>query len=158
MVDEISLQKIRGIVFVIDGQTTAMGDPSYARQVATTIARLLQITERKHNGIDILFAVNKGDMFGALPAHRVREILEAEIGRVAEGELLAQEEQGQSSIDTDRREFWMSIVGTGTSKRPFKFERMEGNMDFFYGSILGEKVEPWINWLDERVVNLQDCR
>ncbi|KAL7662515.1 Signal recognition particle receptor subunit beta [[Candida] zeylanoides] len=162
MLDQITLHKIKGIVFVIDSSTAALD------QVAKTLFRLFTVTERLTNGIDFLFAVNKSDLFNSRPVHKVKEILEAEITKLVQRELsekfsssaggsgidAATEIDGSEDADDDTgansKEFWSSVV---SSNRQFRFEMLEGNMDFASGSVLRDKVETWENWFDEKVVN-----
>lgn len=158
MVDEVTLAKIKGIVYVIDSSNMDLVE------IAKNLFNLLIITERIPNGVDFLFAVNKNDLFNSRPVFKVQEILESEITKLIKQTLSEKSSQIESGIDNDEddssdsnlneqvnaREFWSAIV---SSNQNFKFEMLEGNMDFFGGSVLKNKVEPWENWLDERVVN-----
>lgn len=152
ILDEITLQRIKGVVFVID--SSQFKDSSHT--VAKYLFNLLSVTERLHNGVDFLFAVNKTDLFDSTPVIRVRQMLEDDINALIQNELTAIDknnlDEGDDPVGTETlREFWLSVVGSKTGK--FTFDKLEGNMDFVPGLVAKNKLESWENWLDERVVN-----
>ncbi|CAN3365419.1 signal recognition particle receptor subunit beta [Diutina catenulata] len=153
IIDEVTLHKVKGIVFVIDSSQFKQS----AHTVCKYLFNLLSITERLHNGVDFLFAVNKNDLFDSTPASRVKQMMEEEINKLIQNELSAIDknddmEDNSSPVDSETlREFWLGVVGSKSGK--FSFEQLEGNMDFAAGSVLKNKIEVWENWLDERVVN-----
>ncbi|CAK7913285.1 signal recognition particle receptor subunit beta [[Candida] anglica] len=162
IVDEVTLQKIKGIIYVIDSSSS----PDDLREVAKHLFRLLSITEKLTNGIDFLFAINKNELFNSRPVFKIQEILELEITQLIQEQLSEKfsgggesgidqgddEEDGETSggFGAYAKDFWSSVVG---SNGKFRFEMLEGNMDFFNGSVLKNKIGPWENWLDEKVVN-----
>lgn len=149
ILEEITLQKVKGVVFVVDSSQFKQS----AHSVAKYLFNLLSITERLHNGVDFLFAVNKTDLFDSTPVLRVQKLLEDEITALIQNELSAIDKNdgdGDASNET-LREFWLGVVGSKLGK--FTFDKLEGNMDFVPGSVTKNKLEGWENWLDERVVN-----
>ena len=185
--NDITLGNIKGIVVVIDsssanwtkngGATTTAASSSVAstgaevEKLTKFLYNLLAITERKHNGVDFLFAVNKSDLFDSLPIHKIRSILELEIDKLIHNEINNvdktsgidineemdnSEKNGESgssgaSYRENLREFWLSIIGS--TEGQFTFDKLEGNMDFLSGSVLKNKIEKWESWFDEKVVN-----
>ncbi|CAH2353658.1 signal recognition particle receptor subunit beta [[Candida] railenensis] len=158
MLEEVTLRKIKGVVYVIDSSSELV-------EIAKNLFKLFPLTERLTNGIDFLFAVNKNDLFNSRPVFKIQEILESEISKLIKQELSEKSRVGGSGIDQgdddddveegvasfgDTRDFWSSVV---SSKQEFKFEMLEGNMDFYSGSVLKNKISPWENWFDEKVVN-----
>ncbi|KAI5952095.1 hypothetical protein KGF57_004224 [Candida theae] len=105
--NDITLSNIKGIVVVIDsssanwtkGSTNANTKSGSGSTSATSSAgaevekltkflyNLLAITERKQNGIDFLFAVNKSDLFDSVPTHKIRSTLEVEIDKLIHNEI-----------------------------------------------------------------------
>lgn len=158
MLEEVTLRKIKGVVYVIDSSSELV-------EIAKNLFKLFPLTERLQNGIDFLFAVNKSDLFNSRPVFKIQEILELEITKLIKQELSEKSRVGGSGIDQgdddddveegvasfgDTRDFWSSVV---SSKQDFKFEMLEGNMEFYSGSVLKNKISPWENWFDEKVVN-----
>ena len=103
--NDITLSNIKGIIVVIDSSSTnwaaksnsSSGSKSSTASTASVsgevekitkfLYNLLAITERKHNGIDFLFAINKGDLFDSLPIHKIQSILELEIDKLIHNEI-----------------------------------------------------------------------
>ncbi|KAI5967406.1 hypothetical protein CANMA_003049 [Candida margitis] len=186
--NDITLSNIKGVVVVIDSSSatwTKVGNNNNAagagagtnevEKITKFLYNLLAITERKHNGIDFLFAVNKSDLFDSLPIHKIRTILESEIDKLIHNEINNVDktsgidviedidgngdnengEGGGSGTDggyrENLREFWLSIIGSNEGQ--FTFDKLEGNMDFMSGSVLKNKIDKWECWFDEKVVN-----
>lgn len=157
IVEDVTLPKIRGVIYVIDSSSRSSGDLELSSQF---LFNLLSVTEKMHNGIDFLFAVNKSEAFDSIPIHRVRQLLEEEINKLVQNELnsvdknsgIDKADDGEFNIGHETlREFWLSVVGS--SKGKFTFDKLEGNMDFIAGSAMTGSVSGWENWLDEKVVN-----
>ncbi|KAK6453796.1 signal recognition particle receptor beta subunit-domain-containing protein [Scheffersomyces xylosifermentans] len=167
LLEQITLQKVRGVVYVIDSSSQWFNNNENVEMIAKFLFNLFSVTERLQNGIDFLFAINKNDLFDSIPVHKVKSVLEAEINKLIQNELNTVDKQSgidkseedgasddhyYSSIGHDTlREFWLSVVGRPDNK--FSFDQLEGNMDFVAGSVLKNKVETWENWFDEKVVN-----
>lgn len=159
ILEDITLPKVKGIVYMVDSSVTATSGPRLL-EVATALFNLLSNTEKTSNGVDILFAVNKQDMFDSRPVFKVKELLEQEIAKLVKNELTQKSLAGHeaSGIDEEEtgadreslKEFWSSVVGRNGT---FHFDMLEGNMDFMGGSVLKNKTEEWENWFDEKVMN-----
>lgn len=159
ILEDITLQKLRGIVYVIDSSAAATTGPRL-QEVAHGLFQLLSLTEKLNNGVDILFAINKQDLFDSRPVFKVKELLEQEIAKLVTNELLQKSLAGHEASGIDEedseynseslKEFWGSIVGRNGT---FKFDMLEGNMEFIGGSVLKSKTDAWENWFDEKVMN-----
>lgn len=169
MMEQITLKKIRGIMYVIDLSSLVLNNEETVQLIARQLFQLLSKTERLPTGIDFCFAINKQDLFDAKPVFKVRELLESELNKIIHSELEAKAQNAsgitQSSDDNDDeneddnssgnsesvRDLWVSILGRPENK--FRFDMLEGNMDFLGGSVLKNKVDAWENWFDEKLVN-----
>lgn len=156
MNEDITLKNIRGIIYVIDSSSNAINGEA-VKLISKQLFTLLSSTEKLPTGIDFLFAVNKQDLFDSKPIHKVKEILELEMTKLIKNELLAKkfQENNENELESEEnenaiREFWSSTMGLQQS---FKFEFLEGSMDFVGGSVLKNKSDGWENWIDEKVVN-----
>lgn len=167
LLEDITLQKVKGIVYVIDSSSQWFNNSENIEVISKYLFNLFLVTERLQNGVDFLFAVNKNDLFDSVPVHKVKSVLEAEINKLIQNELntvdkqsgidkseddAESDEQYSSTIGHESlREFWLSVIGRPENK--FTFDQLEGNTDFVAGSVLKNKVETWENWFDEKVVN-----
>ncbi|KAG7194735.1 uncharacterized protein KQ657_004414 [Scheffersomyces spartinae] len=170
MIEQITLKKIRGIMYVIDLSSLVLNNEETVQLMARQLFQLLSKTERLPTGIDFCFAVNKQDLFDAKPVFKVRELLETELNKIIHSELEAKtqnasgitnnvegnddndDEDGNGSGNSESvRDLWVSILGR--PENTFRFDMLEGNMDFLGGSVLKNKVDAWENWFDEKLVN-----
>lgn len=164
IVEDITVGKLKGVVYVIDSSSQSLAQEGRITAMAKELFNLLSLTEKIPNGVDFLFAINKQDLFDSRPLFKVKQMLEDELAQVISDELNAKGlTRGGSGIDNDdddddtdnfkkeetTREFWQSVVGS----RKFKFELLEGNMEFIGGSVLKNKTSAWENWFDEKAVN-----
>lgn len=163
--DDITVAKLKGVVYVVDLSSQSLAQENKITGIARDLFNLLSLTERIPNGVDFLFAINKQDLFDSRPVHKVKQLIEEELGRLINEQIAAKgltrggsgidndadEDEGLDSVQKEEstREFWQSVVGS----RPFKFELLEGNMEFVGGSVLKNKVSAWENWFDEKAVN-----
>ncbi|CAK9437434.1 uncharacterized protein LODBEIA_P18120 [Lodderomyces beijingensis] len=179
---DITLSQILGVVVVLDSSSAHWAkDSVQIEKLSKFLYNLLAITERKQNGIDFLFAVNKSDLFDSLPVHRIRSILESEINKLIKNEINSSAKTsgidalGDGGDDGDDdgegngagdgagggggvsreslREFWLGVIGSSDEDAVFTFDKLEGNMDFASGSVTKNKIGPWEGWFDEKVVN-----
>lgn len=161
--EEITVKNLKGIVYVIDSSSNSLNQEHQLQHIAKKLYSLLSLTEKlTATGVDILFAVNKQELFDARPVNKVKETIETEINKLIQSELSQTVDSSGSGIDKDDdddtpgnehaetlREFWSSVIGRGT----FKFDMLEANMEFIGGSVLKNRLDNWENWFDERVVN-----
>lgn len=157
LLDEIRTSvNIKGLIFVID----ATVDPKQLTKTAEFLFQILQLTERQKNGVDILLACNKSEMFTARPSLKIRDVLEREIEKIIVrkqksldtvtgpigGHAQSNKNLGDDEVDSeDAVDF---ETGSG-----FSFDVLEGNLDAFEGSVLKRDIEKWECWIEERVVN-----
>lgn len=165
IVEDVTVSQLKGIVYVIDSTDQFLGHEGNLTSIAKQLYMLLSITEKIPNGVDYMFAVNKQDLFDSRPVAKVKQMLEEELDSLIKSELNSKgSTSGGSGIDNDddendeqefqkqesTRDFWKSVLGT---RRNFKFEVLEGNMDFIGGSVTKGKTSHWENWFDEKAVN-----
>lgn len=154
LLDEIKdSTNIKGLVFVID----ATVDPKQLTKTAEFLFQILQLTERRKDGIDILFACNKSEMFTARPPLKIREVLEQEIEKIII--------RKQKSLETvtgpiaghhhsnENHELGQDDTADFETGNGFSFDVLEGNVDAFAGSVLKKDIEKWECWMGERAVN-----
>lgn len=165
IVEDVTLSQLKGIVYVIDSADQFLSQEENVLSIAKQLYALLSITEKIPNGVDYMFAVNKQDLFDSRPVLKVKKIIEEKLGKLIKEDLTSKgSTRGGSGIDNDddeddeqefkkqesTRDFWKAVVGHG---REFKFEVLEGNMDFIGGSVTKGKLSNWENWFDEKAVN-----
>lgn len=165
IVEDVTVTQLKGIVYVIDSTDQFLSQEGNISTIAKQLYTLLGITEKIPNGVDFMFAVNKQDLFDSRPVPKVKKMIEEELEKLVKAELNSKgSTSGGSGIDNDdddddeqdfkkqesTRDFWKSVVG---SHRNFKFEVLEGNMDFIGGSVTKGRLSHWENWFDEKAVN-----
>lgn len=157
ILEDITLDNLKGIVFVIDSSSNSINQENKIKNITKLIFEILSQTEKLPNGIDFLFAVNKTDLFDSLPIHRIKTLLQTSMNEIIHNELnrsgtggYDDDDEIESDKDDTVRQLWSIIVPKDQS---FRFEMLEGNMEFKSGSVLKNKIEDWENWFDERVVN-----
>lgn len=153
--EDIGVAQLKGVVYVVDSLSAALLREERVAAMAQELFTLLSVTEKTPNGVDFLFAVNKQDLFDLRPVHKVKLALEQELAKLVAAEVAAKGAALASGIDADdvrtdesTRDFWRAAVGL----RAFRFELLEGNMDFV-GGLVAKNISGWENWFDERAVN-----
>lgn len=162
VIEDVTVKNLKGVIFVIDSSSQSLAQEGKVASIAKLLYDLLSITEKTPMGVDYLFAINKQDLFDTKPVFKVKSLIEEEIAKLVKEELGAKGlARGGSGIDNDEedeafsteestREFWKALIGSlGT----FKFEILEGNMEFLGGSALKNKLLNWQNWFDEKAMN-----
>ncbi|KAF3989649.1 hypothetical protein FT663_02743 [Candidozyma haemuli var. vulneris] len=162
IIEDVTVKNLKGVIFVIDSSSQSLGQEGKVAAIAKFLYDLLSITEKTPMGVDYLFAINKQDLFDTKPVFKVKSLIEEEVSKLVQEELSAKgSARGGSGIDNDdeeegfskeesTKEFWKSLMGRSTA---FKFERLEGNMEFIGGSALKNKLSNWQNWFDEKAMN-----
>lgn len=165
IVEDITVTQLKGVVFVVDSTDQFLSSDGNLASVANQLYTLLSITEKVPNGVDYMFAVNKQDLFDSRLVANVKKMIEEKLENLIMNELNTKgSTSGGSGIDNDddendehefkkqesTRDFWKSVLG---GRRNFKFEALEGNMDFIGGSVTKGKTSHWENWFDEKAVN-----
>lgn len=144
------LVEIQGIIYILDSSNF---DTKICHQVAEDLFQILNITEGKQSGVDILIFANKNDLFTSKKTNKIKEMLESEIGKIHELKL-----RGLSQVDT-------SINGQSEGNEEddnldiaakdgkFQFQLLDGNVEFAEGNIFKNKYDKITNWLYEKIVN-----
>ncbi|KAK9456472.1 signal recognition particle receptor beta subunit-domain-containing protein [Dipodascopsis uninucleata] len=150
-------RSILGVIYMVDA--SVVSKPEKLREAADYLYDLLRIAERVRLGTDVLIAANKSELFTAVPAKRLRSLLENEItkirvlrsksvGSVTSGdEKTVDEEEESDSIIGGRA--WL---GAPDSKE-FHFEDLESDVVVIDGSVEKGSIDSWIRWMEERVVS-----
>ncbi|QLQ81020.1 hypothetical protein HG537_0E03750 [Torulaspora globosa] len=147
LLDEIKDSiNIKGLVFVID----ATVDPKQLTKTAEFLFHILQLTERRKDGVDILLACNKSEMFTARPPLKIREVLEQEIEKIIIRKQKSLETVTHSNKNHELEQEDTVDFETGNN---FSFNILEGNVDAFEGSVLKKDIDKWECWMRERAVN-----
>lgn len=158
ILQDIGLKNLKGVIVVIDSSSISVNQDGKVKLICEKIYNILSQTEKLPNGVDVLFAVNKIDLFDSLPTHRLKLLLEQGMNEYINNELAKtgidnededEEEEGNLQDFETTRQLWSIIM----KNKQFKFEILEGNMEFISGSVVKNKTEGWENWFDEKVVN-----
>ena len=108
-----------GVVFVVDSSAQEWRDAGeYLYSVLLRIQKLQEARGAKMKAFPVLVACNKCDLFTALPAARIRRLLEEEMGTVREARSRGIVGVGEEDREDDE---WLGEGGSG----PFTFEALE---------------------------------
>ncbi|KAK9369593.1 signal recognition particle receptor beta subunit-domain-containing protein [Lipomyces kononenkoae] len=151
---------MQGVLYVVDA--SAMSRPERLREAAEYLYDILRITERVRGGTDVLVAANKSELFTAVPAKRLRTLLEVELDKIRESRAKSVDKVGaggdkKDADDSDEDDsgviggsLWLGRVG---EKGPFKLEDLETEVTVIDGSVDNNKIDGWVGWMEERAVN-----
>lgn len=149
--EKLDSGNIKGFVYVIDSSPMYINEDSI-KFVTKELFSLLTLIERDPQGKDVLVAVNKQDLFGAMQVSKIREMIEAEMTKLIKYHL--QEKSVGEDVDQfepntfeTTRELWSSIMGHSSPK--FTFDMLESRVSFLGGSVLRKNTKEWISWFDE---------
>lgn len=141
---ELDKPKVRGLVFVVDSADDMTKVAEYLHDV------LLALQKRAgKEKISLLIACNKNDLFTALPATRIKAMLEKEITRIRESRAKGLRDSGVAgvdAVDADDENEWLGEGGKGE----FKMEMMEEvgvDVTFKGGSVGKGDCAHWRQWL-----------
>lgn len=141
--------QLKGLLFVVDSTT----NPKNMTEVAELLYELINVTERRPDGVDILLACNKSESFTARPPLKVKTALENEIQEIIARKIKSLKSTStHDSSDDDDVDDDAPLLHTQYSTR-FTFDRMDGNVDALDGSVLKENIDKWECWIDERAMN-----
>lgn len=155
-----NLQNLTGIIFVINA-ARIRADDDFTRQTADYLYEvLLRLRKRLNKGeslndISVLVAANKMDLFTALPAESVQNILESEFSRIRSLRLNSLPDS-EVSLGDIVEEGWDDWLGDKESSM-FKFSQLEEldkiSIEFQGGNIIGDKprIENWRHWIAKRL-------
>ncbi|KAK9238207.1 signal recognition particle receptor beta subunit-domain-containing protein [Lipomyces kononenkoae] len=152
---------IHGVLYVVDA--SAISRPERLREAAEYLYDILRITERVRGGTDVLVAANKSELFTAVPAKRLRTLLEVELDKIRESRAKSVDKVGAGGDKhdgDDGDEDDSAVVGGnlwlgrgGEKEGPFKFEDLETEVTVVDGSVDNDKIDGWLGWMEERAVN-----
>ncbi|CAI4217590.1 unnamed protein product [Parascedosporium putredinis] len=159
--DAIAESKTKAVVFLVDAAALAEHDAlSAAASYLYDVLLLLQKrtagikTSKIPSAVPLLVAVNKLDLFTALPPALVKASLEAEISRirVSKSKGLLDSGVGTDDIGSEETDDWLGSYGT----EKFTFDQMrEFNVyvDVEGGNVLGDGpgVGKWWAWIADKV-------
>lgn len=149
------IHELRGIIYMIDSSNF---DAATCHRVAKDILEILNITEARPNGIDMLVFANKNDMFTSMKSSRIKELLETEIGKIHElnsrsiGKVSNAALKGTGDEDDDE-ESNTDNLDLAIKNGKFQFQLLESNVDFGEGNIFKNKFDKVNEWLLEKIVN-----
>ncbi|KAI5843238.1 signal recognition particle receptor beta subunit-domain-containing protein [Tricharina praecox] len=126
----------KGVVFVVDSSAQEWRDAGeYLYSALLRIQKLQEARGTKAKAsFPVLVACNKSDLFTALPAARIRRLLEEEMGRVREARSRGIVGVGDEDKEDDE---WLGEGGSA----PFTFEALEDagiQVEFAGGSTLAD--------------------
>lgn len=142
---------IKGFVYVIDSSPNYINEDSI-KFVTKELFSLLTLVERDPKGKDVLIAINKQDLFGAMQVAKIRQMIESEMTKLIKYHLQEKsvgedEDHFEPNSFETTRELWSSIVGTSSPK--FSFDMLESRVSFLGGSVLRKNTKEWTSWVDE---------
>ncbi|ANB15747.1 Signal recognition particle receptor subunit beta [Sugiyamaella lignohabitans] len=140
-----------GIVYVIDAASGQSG----ISKAASNLYQLLQLTERRAGGVNILIASNKSDVFNVISTSRLKTLLESEINDLRSSREQTVDEvkinaKGQEANDSEEIS---SNAWIGKDGKDFEFSQLEGEVDILDGSVKSSRTSKWETWLAEKALN-----
>lgn len=148
---EEHLADIKGIIYLIDSSTF---DAKACHDVAEDLLEILNVSESRPNGIDMLVFCNKNDLFTSKKSTKIKEMLETEIGKIHDIK-----QRGLSKVDkslskgTISSEDMEDNLDLAIQNGRFQFQLLESNVDFSQGNIFKDKWSTINDWLYEKIVN-----
>jgi len=157
-------QNLKGIIFVVDAADLSSGNSGAVneslRQTAEYLHDLLLVLQKRATNtkssrgpaeLPVLIAVNKLDLFTALPAHLVKTALESEISNVrsSRNKGLLDSGIGMNDLNIGEEKEWLGDGGEGK----FDFSQMEEfnvSVSVTGGNVLGvdgPDVKQWWDWI-----------
>jgi signal recognition particle receptor subunit beta len=132
---------LKGIIVVVD----SAGGAKSISKAAQVLYKVLELTETKAGGIDILIAANKSDVFNAVSGPRLKTLLEQEIDSLRESI-----KKSVGDVKTHGEDdIWVGSEGK------MSFTQLESQITVLDGSVSFGKVSKWEEWLETVVANSQ---
>lgn len=130
---------LKGIILMVD----SAGGANSISKAAQVLYKILETTETKSGGIDILIAANKSDVFNAVSGPRLSAMLEQEIEA-----LLQSMRKSVGDVKTHGEDdVW---IGSGEK---MKFDQLESQITVLDGSVTFDKIGKWEDWVETIVAN-----
>ncbi|QPG75625.1 hypothetical protein FOA43_002982 [Brettanomyces nanus] len=143
-----NISSCRGMVYIIDASAF---DAEYCHYVANDLLTLLPITESIPNGVDLAIFCNKCDYFTSRKPAKIHLMLEQEITKLYGLKLRNLEKVSESAEDMGVE--LEDSLNTAFNGGQFKFEMLEGNVDFLEGNVFKDKIDSLIDWFCEKTAN-----
>ncbi|KAL6946715.1 hypothetical protein ACO0RG_000877 [Hanseniaspora osmophila] len=159
-------KNLKGVIFVMD--STDNGE-----KLVDTVEFLFEVlnyVEKYHNGVDILIACNKKDLFAARPANKVEEQLQIKLkeltvrkrksvatktsshgstgGPASSGKSRGGRQLVAASTNSDDSQ---ELYAEHLMSSAFTFQDLDGSFDSISGSVLRNEITNWIEWIGERL-------
>lgn len=157
---------IIGLIFVLDAAdlsptSTSTTESEQLRQTAEYLYEVLLLLQKKAfakksgqgpSKLPILIAANKQDLFTALPAPMVKNVLEAELTKVRSSRSKGLLDSGVGLNDMEEDREW---IGGGGDKFDFaQMEEAKVMVQVVGGSVIGSQgpvVQPWWDWIGNNI-------
>ncbi|KAL6949763.1 hypothetical protein ACO0QE_000423 [Hanseniaspora vineae] len=159
-------KNLKGVMFVMD--STDNGEKLV--DTVDFLFEVLNYVEKYHNGVDILIACNKKDLFAARPANKVEEQLQIKLkeltmrkrksvatktsnnggagGSASGGKGRGGRQLGAASTSNeDSQELYAEHLMSSS----FSFQDLDGSFDSISGSVLRNEISNWLEWIEERL-------
>ncbi len=153
--------KLRAVVFAVDA--AALGEHDVLAPTAQYLHDVLLTLQKRaaggkdkdrQQGVPVLVAANKMDLFTALPANMVRASLEAEISRIraSRSKGLLDSGVGADDLGAEEQDGWLGEYGSDK----FTFAQMQEfdiQVDVLSGSVMAEEpdVDKWWWWIAQKI-------
>lgn len=159
-------KNLKGVIFVMD--STDNGEKLV--DTVDFLFEVLNYVEKYHNGVDILIACNKKDLFAARPANKVEEQLQIKLkeltvrkrksvatktsshgstgGPASSGKSRGGRQLVAASTNSDDSQ---ELYAEHLMSSAFTFQDLDGSFDSISGSVLRNEITNWIEWIGERL-------
>jgi len=160
-------KNLKGVIFVMD--STDNGD-----KLDNTVEFLFEIinfTEKYHDGVDILIACNKTDLFASRPGNKVKDQLQIKLKELIVRKKKSVATKNSSANSSAKSKFTTAGRSAGNKISPsagddedadeqyvehlinpnFTFADLDGSFDSIGGSVLKNKIDSWTEWVQERL-------
>jgi signal recognition particle receptor subunit beta len=144
------LHEVQGIVYMVDASAF---DAKACHAAAEDLLEILNVTEGKPGGIDLMIVANKDDLFTSKKPAKIKSMLEEEIAKIHDLKL-----RGLGKVDATDATGAAEVVDNldlAMSNGKFQFQLLEGNVEFCSGNIFKEKsgFPPLEHWIYQKIVN-----
>ncbi|KAI9773559.1 MAG: hypothetical protein M1840_006833 [Geoglossum simile] len=159
-------RNLKGIVFVVDAATLSSGSGERVDEELSAAAEYLYdvlLLLQKHSSsaktrreMPVLIAVNKLDLFTALPAPLVKTAMESEITKIRRSRAVGLLDSGVGLSDSDGMLEEREWLGDGGEGR-FEFGQVEGAnilVTVEGGNVLGgdgPDIGKWLDWMGRHI-------
>lgn len=146
------LNEIQGIIYIIDSSNF---DNKVCHETAEDLLKILEITEGKPNGVDMIIFSNKNDLFTSKKSSKIKEMLESEIGKIHELKLrgLGKVESALNKVNDTGDDDGDDNLDLAIKDGTFQFQLLDSNVFFAQGNIFKDNWSMIDDWIFEKIVN-----